>query len=98
MEYEKAKKVNKLETYQTSVRSKLRMQEEQRRHQGGFLSKAQRMSLEKKIVETTQIICTTLAMSINEKLDYLEPGDVEYLIVDEACQSVELNNLIPFEH
>ena len=37
-------------------------------------------------------------MSVNEKLEYLEPGDIEYLIVDEACQSVELNNLIPFEH
>ena len=38
-------------------------------------------------------------MSMNEKLELLlNPGDIEYLIVDEACQSVELNNLIPFEH
>ena len=37
-------------------------------------------------------------MSVNEKLEYLEPGEIGYLIVDEACQSVELNNLIPFEH
>jgi len=37
-------------------------------------------------------------MSTNEKLEVLNPGDIEYLIVDEACQSVELNNLIPFEH
>jgi superfamily I DNA and/or RNA helicase len=37
-------------------------------------------------------------MSTNEKLDYLESGTIDYLIVDEACQSVELNNLIPFEH
>jgi len=37
-------------------------------------------------------------MSVNEKLEYLDPGDIAYLIVDEACQSVELNNLIPFEH
>mmetsp|Transcript_3522 Transcript_3522/g.5297 ORF Transcript_3522/g.5297 Transcript_3522/m.5297 type:complete len:86 (+) Transcript_3522:317-574(+) len=37
-------------------------------------------------------------MSTNDKLDILETGDIEYLIVDEACQSVELNNLIPFEH
>lgn len=37
-------------------------------------------------------------MSTNEKLEYLNFGDIEYLIVDEACQSVELNNLIPFEH
>ena len=37
-------------------------------------------------------------MSANEKLEYLNPGDIEYLIVDEACQSVELTNLIPFKH
>lgn len=37
-------------------------------------------------------------MSTNEKLEHLNAGDIEYLIVDEACQSVELNNLIPFEH
>jgi len=37
-------------------------------------------------------------MSTNEKLECLKPGDIEFLIVDEACQSVELNNLIPFEH
>ena len=37
-------------------------------------------------------------MSVNEKLEYLEDGDIAYLIVDEACQSVELNNLIPFVH
>ena len=30
----------------------------------------------------------------------MEPNfhESEYLIIDEACQSVELNNLIPFEH
>jgi hypothetical protein len=49
------------------------------------LSKAQRKALEKKIVEQAQIICTTLAMSTNEKLECLKPGDIEYLIVDEAC-------------
>ena len=37
-------------------------------------------------------------MSTNEKLECLELGEIDYLIVDEACQSVELNNLIPFEH
>lgn len=49
-------------------------------------------------MEGAQIICTTLAMSTNDKLESLVPGDIDYLIVDEACQSVELNNLIPFEH
>lgn len=35
-------------------------------------------------------------MSATEKLDNL--GDIEYLIVDEACQCVELTDLIPFDH
>ncbi len=35
-------------------------------------------------------------MSASEKLELL--GDIEYLIVDEACQCIELANLIPFEH
>ena len=35
------------------------------------MNKTQRIALEKKIVENTEIICTTLAMSTNEKLDYL---------------------------
>ena len=46
----------------------------------------------------TQIICTTLGMSVNEKLESLPPNTIEYLIVDEACQAVELLNLVPFEH
>lgn len=37
-------------------------------------------------------------MSATEKLDLIAEGDIEYLIVDEACQCVELTNLIPFEH
>ena len=52
------------------------------------MPKPERIALEKKIIRSTQIICTTLAMSTNEKLDYLAPGDIDYLIVDEACQSV----------
>lgn len=98
MQYDKDKKVTKLKAYQQSVRQKLRMQEEQRRGTGVNLNKQQRIALEKKIVESAQIICTTLAMSTNEKLEHLQPDDIDYLIVDEACQSVELNNLIPFEH
>lgn len=36
---------------------------------------------------------------MNDKLEKnITAGDIEYLIIDEACQSVELNNLIPFEH
>lgn len=62
------------------------------------MSKAQRRVIEKKILDETQVICTTLGMSANEKLDYLPPNTIEYLIVDEACQAVELLSLVPFEH
>jgi len=37
-------------------------------------------------------------MSGCEKLEALKAGTFEYLIVDEACQSIELNTLIPFDH
>ena len=35
-------------------------------------------------------------MSASEMFNNFPLGDFEYLIVDEACQSVELTNLIPF--
>ncbi len=50
------------------------------------------------IIQKAQIICTTLSMSAVEKLDCIGKDEIEYLIVDEACQCVELNCLIPFEH
>jgi len=37
-------------------------------------------------------------MSASEMFECIPEGDIEYLIVDEACQSVELTNLIPFVH
>lgn len=98
MAYEKIKKESKLKAYLLSIRQKLRLLEENRKQPGSYLPKAKRIALEKKIIENTQIICTTLAMSTNEKLEHLPIGSIDYLIVDEACQSVELNNLIPFEH
>lgn len=98
MSYDKAKKLDKVIKYKQVVTKNLADQEVLRRTPNKSMSKQQRKNLEKKIIEQTQIICTTLAMSTNEKLEYLQRGEIEYLIVDEACQSVELNNLIPFEH
>ena len=85
MQYEKAKKIQKLQGFMLNVKSKLRLMEESRKEPGSYLSKTQRIALEKKIVENTQIICTTLAMSTNEKLEHLPVGSIDYLIVDEAC-------------
>lgn len=45
------------------------------------------------------MLLTTLAMSVSEVVrPNVKPGDYQYLIVDEACQSVELSCLIPFMH
>ena len=37
-------------------------------------------------------------MSASEMVEFVQKGEFEYLIVDEACQAVELTNLIPFMH
>ena len=46
------------------------------------------MQLEKKIVENTQIICTTLAMSVNEKLEYLNLGDIDYFLEQHKIENL----------
>lgn len=51
---------------------------------------------ESSLVIRTPIIFTTCSMAGIEKLDVIK-DHVEYLIVDEACQSTELSCLIPFE-
>ena len=85
MKYEKKKKIEKLKSYQKEIQQKLFSFESQRKACGKNMTKAQRKALEKKIIQNACIICTTLSMSANEKLEYLNPGDIEYLIVDEAC-------------
>ena len=57
-----------------------------------------RKKLQNEILEKAKIVCTTLSMSASEMFNNFVPEDFEYLIVDEACQSVEHNNLIPFCH
>ena len=47
------------------------------------------------IINEYQIICTTLSTSGSETCSILK-DTIDYLIVDEACQCVELSNLIPF--
>eukprot|EP00347_Sterkiella_histriomuscorum_P002715 403367086 len=63
-----------------------------------FNGKNKKKDVERMIINRAQIICTTLSMSVSDKLEIIKQGDIEYLIVDEACQCVELTNLIPFEH
>ena len=63
-----------------------------------YISKERRKMIQKRLINGTQVICTTLSMSASDMLMLLDEEQLEYLIVDEACQSVELTNLIPFVH
>ena len=71
MNYDKKKKIDKVIRYKQLVTKNLADQEVLRKTPNKSMSKPQRKALEKKIIEQTQIICTTLAMSTNEKLEYL---------------------------
>lgn len=51
--------------------------------------------VEEGIISAAHVICTTLSMSGIDKLDFLR-GEVDCLIVDEACQATEPATLIPF--
>lgn len=52
--------------------------------------------VENSIIEKSHIVCCTLSMAGHEKLDVIR-NEVDYLIVDEACQCIEPATLIPFE-
>jgi len=47
------------------------------------------------LLSRSRIICTTLSTGANKGLEKLE-GEIDYLIVDEACQCTELTSLHPF--
>jgi len=49
---------------------------------------------ERLIINECEIVCCTLAMAGSAKLDSFV-NSFEYLIVDEACQSTEMQTLIP---
>ena len=50
---------------------------------------------ESKIIKQSQVIFCTLSTSGIEKLERLK-HHIDYLIIDEACQSTEPSTLIPF--
>lgn len=52
--------------------------------------------IEHDIILKSKIICCTLAISGLEKLEIVR-DQLDYLIVDEACQCIEQSTLIPFE-
>ena len=50
---------------------------------------------ENALILKTRVICTTLSMAGIERLE-ITRGNIDYLIVDEACQAIEPSCLIPF--
>ena len=56
-----------------------------------------RLNYEESILLKSNVLCTTLNSSGSEKLRRVKVS-YEYLIIDEACQSVEPSNLIPLCH
>jgi len=56
---------------------------------------AKRKIIEKEILTEAKIICTTLSLSRCKIMEDIKPGDIEYLVIDEACQSTEPSSLIP---
>jgi hypothetical protein len=53
------------------------------------------LSAEKRIIQSSQIIFTTLSGSGGKDMDFLM-NQIDVVIIDESCQSVELSSLIPF--
>lgn len=54
-----------------------------------------RMTLRQKILNEAQIVCCTLASAGHEILTRI---DFDHVIIDEACQAVELSCLVPLQH
>lgn len=48
------------------------------------------------LIQQSRIICTTLSSSGQNKFQKLA-GKIDVLVIDEACQSNELESLIPFQ-
>ena len=52
--------------------------------------------VENLIIQRSRVVCCTLAISGIEKMHLLK-DKIDYLIIDEACQAIEPNTLIPCE-
>ncbi|KAI3647657.1 hypothetical protein MP228_007878 [Amoeboaphelidium protococcarum] len=55
------------------------------------------LTYRKQILNQAQVICTTLGFSGHDNFNLID-GGFNYLIVDEACQAIELSTLIPLKY
>lgn len=53
--------------------------------------------IEQNIIRNSTVVFTTLSGSSSKELDLIH-REFDYVIIDEACQSVELSSLIPFKY
>ena len=56
-----------------------------------------RQNLRLKVLNEAQVVCCTLSASGHEVISRIE-GDFEMVIIDEACQAIELSSLIPLQY
>ena len=60
------------------------------------MKKKEWRDMQDNLIQQSRIICTTLSSSGQNKFQKLK-GQVDVLVIDEACQSNELESLIPFQ-
>ena len=53
--------------------------------------------IEQNIIRNSTVVFTTLSGSSSKEIDLIH-REFDYVIIDEACQSVELSSLIPFKY
>ena len=56
-----------------------------------------RQNLRLKVLNEAQVVCCTLSASGHEVISRID-GDFEMVIIDEACQAIELSALIPLQY
>ena len=56
-----------------------------------------RQNLRIKVLNEAQVVCCTLSASGHEVISRID-GDFEMVIIDEACQAIELSALIPLQY
>ncbi|KAI3642410.1 hypothetical protein MP228_011965 [Amoeboaphelidium protococcarum] len=68
-----------------------------RRDNDRKLMESLQLKYRKQIMNQAQVICTTLGFSGHDSFNLID-GGFNYLIVDEACQAIELSTLIPLKY
>ena len=85
----KSKNVQELKNQLWQVKENIR--------KGNKFIEDSRQNLRLKVLNEAQVVCCTLSASGHEVISRIE-GDFEMVIIDEACQAIELSSLIPLQY